>query len=85
MANLSSIARPYALAAFEYARESKQLPAWKAFLESAAAWCEEYDLSLRLLDNPEVLLLQLFDLFQDVLGIATEYRKKKFFVVARAK
>ena len=36
MANLSSIARPYALAAFEYAREKAAIAAWKAFLEAAA-------------------------------------------------
>ncbi len=37
MANLSSIARPYALAAFDYAREQNQIAEWKSFLISAAS------------------------------------------------
>lgn len=34
---LSSIARPYAQAAFEFAKEAAVLPEWKAFLDNAAA------------------------------------------------
>jgi len=37
MAELSTIARPYARAAFEYARDNKQLPLWDEQLATAAA------------------------------------------------
>ena len=37
MAELSTLARPYAKAAFEYARESNALAEWEAQLATAAA------------------------------------------------
>jgi F-type H+-transporting ATPase subunit delta len=66
MANLSSIARPYALAAFEYAREKQQLPAWKSFLETAAFYASQPKIG-ELMTNPELPSAKLFDLFHDLL------------------
>ena len=37
MAELSTLARPYAKAAFEYARDNNALPEWQAQLATAAA------------------------------------------------
>lgn len=67
MANLVHIARPYALAAFECARESEQLPAWKAFLESASIIAKNPSVQ-RLLANPETQSAQLYELFDGVLS-----------------
>jgi F-type H+-transporting ATPase subunit delta len=77
MANLSSIARPYALAAFEYARDHKQLPAWKGFLEAAAAYTQQSEIS-RLLMNPEVQSADIFSLFSDLLAVHLDAERKNF-------
>ena len=66
MANLSSIARPYAQAAFESARKLSDISAWKAFLKSAAEM-SQLPAAAKLLGNPEVNRQQLFELFQSVL------------------
>ncbi len=66
MADLSSIARPYAFAAFEYARDQQQLPAWKIFLE-AAAFIAKQSSVIKLLGNPELSASKSFELFHDVL------------------
>lgn len=67
MANLSSIARPYALAAFEYARLHQQLPAWKNFLETASFIANEKNI-VSLMANPELSSAKLFDLFNGILS-----------------
>lgn len=77
MANLSNIARPYALAAFECAQEKGQLPAWKAFLESASYIAKQPSV-MRVLANPEILSSQLFDLFQGVLTSQLDTERKNF-------
>ncbi len=50
MAELSTIARPYAKAAFEYARDSKQLPQWAEQLATAAAVAADKGLQAALND-----------------------------------
>lgn len=77
MANLSSIARPYALAAFECARDTKQLSEWKAFLESAALITRNDSVAM-LLDNPEISSNKLFGLYQDVLSSQLNPARKNF-------
>ena len=67
MANLSNIARPYALAAFECARDQSQIAEWKGFFASAKIMSREPSV-LRLLANPERTAKELYDLFEDVLG-----------------
>ena len=80
MTNLSSIARPYALAAFEYAREKQQLPAWKAFLE-AASYAAREPAVVKLLTNPEIISSKLYDLFQDVLASMLDNERKNFLLL----
>lgn len=67
MANLASVARPYALAAFEYAKEGRQLPAWKNFLEAASFIARQKEV-VSLVENPELSREKLFSLFQEVLA-----------------
>lgn len=77
MANLSSIARPYALAAFECARDTKQLAEWKAFLEAAAMITRDATVAI-LLNNPEVSSAKIFDLYQGVLSTQLNPARKNF-------
>lgn len=76
MAHLSSIARPYALAAFEYAREKKQLAEWKAFLETASTVARDPDM-IRLLANPE-LASKCLTVFEAVLKPYLDAERKNF-------
>ena len=77
MANFASIARPYALAAFECARDKNQLPAWKGFLASAADVARHASV-VKLLANPEIPTTQLFDLFHEVLASLVNAEQKNF-------
>lgn len=72
-----NIARPYALAAFEYAREQQDIPAWQSFIASAAMIVEDQAVS-RVLGSPEVSSTQLFDLFCDVLAPQLNAERKNF-------
>jgi F-type H+-transporting ATPase subunit delta len=77
MANFLNQARPYALAAFEYARDKQQLPAWKAFLTSAAYVAREA--SVRpLLSNPQMTSAKSLDLFTSVLSDQLDVERKNF-------
>ena len=80
MANLLSVARPYALAAFEYARDHQQLPAWKGFLESAAFYTSQPEIR-RLMTNPELPRAKLFDLFHDLLSNQMDTERKNFLLL----
>lgn len=82
MATISSqkytnIARPYALAAFEYARDQKQLPAWKIFLANAAAIVLQPEVN-KLLSNPEITADKWYDLFSGVLNSQLDVESKNF-------
>lgn len=70
MANLSSIARPYALAAFEIARDKEQLSGWKGFLTFASVISKNKDV-VRLLKNPEFSSANAFDLYSQLLTQVT--------------
>lgn len=83
MANLSSIARPYALAAFECAREKKQLAEWKAFLLAAATVSRQPSVQ-RLLADPERTPDALYSLFEDVLAsVITSEQKNLLMLLAQ--
>jgi F-type H+-transporting ATPase subunit delta len=78
----ANIARPYASAAFEYAREKNDLPAWEAFLTQAAQIILHPDIS-PILSNPNVSDKVWVDLFQDLLGSLLDEKldeKKKHFL-----
>lgn len=80
MANLQSIARPYALAAFESARESQQLLEWKAFLEAASVAAKQPQ-AAKFLDNPEVMSTWQFELFHEVLKPLLDDQRKNFLLL----
>lgn len=77
MANLSSVARPYALAAFEAAYDAKELPQWKTFLDVASRIAKDKTL-LRVLHNPEVRTENLFELFSDILKPYSDEKRLNF-------
>lgn len=77
MANLSSIARPYSLAAFECAREHGDLPGWKVFLE-AASYLVKQSAVVSLLRNPEIPSAKVFDFFHEVLAVELNAERKNF-------
>src|SRR3990167_1557153 len=77
MANLSGIARPYALAAFEHAKATKALPSWQAFL-SAAAIVAEHPVVTVWLNNPKIPAEKLYQLFQGVLSSILDKEKENF-------
>lgn len=79
MANWN-IARPYALAAFEVAKELNQLDAWKAFLESAAHVAKDPRVA-NLLLNPELSAEKSYDLFESVLASQLDTEKKNFLLL----
>lgn len=80
MGNLSSIARPYALAAFEYARGKQQLATWKTFLESAADVARDARVA-KLLANPEISSAKLLELFHGVLAPILDTERKNFLLL----
>lgn len=65
MAELTTIARPYAKAAFEYALEKNALAKWSEMLQLAATIAMDAGVQA-LLTNPRVTGSQLTELFQDV-------------------
>lgn len=69
MAELTTLARPYAKAAFEYARDSKALGEWHAQLQSAAAVAADTRVQA-LLKDPSLSGQQLTTIFADVCGDA---------------
>ncbi|OGT61527.1 MAG: ATP synthase F1 subunit delta [Gammaproteobacteria bacterium RIFCSPHIGHO2_12_FULL_45_12] len=73
----STIARPYALAAFDYAKSKKEIAAWKSFLESAAFMARQTAVQT-LFDNPKVSSAQLFDLFQEILAPLMNVERHNF-------
>lgn len=80
MTNYANIARPYALAAFEYARDKQTLSAWKAFLEAAAYIAKDPTVA-SLLANPEIEASRLGDLFQEVLASIIDAEQKNFLLL----
>ncbi|MDR3490545.1 MAG: F0F1 ATP synthase subunit delta [Gammaproteobacteria bacterium] len=63
---MTTIARPYAAAAFEYAASAKDFSNWNVMLEKAAYIAADASV-MQLLCNPQVSTEQLKDLFCDIL------------------
>lgn len=77
-----NIARPYALAAFQYAQENNaqendSLRSWKSFLEAAARVAND-NAVIKLLANPEIPANKLLDLFTGVLSSITSAAQNNF-------
>lgn len=82
--NYANLARPYALAAFEYAREKQQLSAWKTFLELAGTIAKQKSVR-EVLGNPEVPSQKLFDLFHDILAPQLDSGRNNFLLLVSQK
>jgi F-type H+-transporting ATPase subunit delta len=67
MAELVTIARPYAKAAFKFARENNALAEWAAMLGFAAAVSQDADVKSAL-DNPQLTAEKQADMFISVCG-----------------
>ena len=80
MTPLLHIARPYTAAAFFYARNNQQLPAWKNFLKTAALLAEDTRV-VNLLNNPKISQHQLVDLFHHVLAAIMNPPQKNFLLL----
>lgn len=80
MANLFSIARPYALAAFEVAYDAKELPQWTSFLEAATLVAQNKTVT-PVLNNPEISSQKTFDLFVDILSSLTDEKRRNFLLL----
>ena len=66
MAEIGTIARPYAQAAFDVAKAENNLSGWAAFLENAAQLVGQEQIR-QLAHNPKVAKNQLVSLFEEVL------------------
>jgi F-type H+-transporting ATPase subunit delta len=77
MAELSTLARPYAKAAFEYAREKDALAAWSEQLATAAAVSAAEGMDA-VLDNPSLTDAQQAATLNEVCGDATGAEVKNF-------
>jgi F-type H+-transporting ATPase subunit delta len=78
MAEKATIARPYARAAFGYAREANALAAWSDALTGAAAVVSDARVR-KLIGNPKITTTQLIDFIADVLGGKFDVKVRNFF------
>lgn len=76
----TNVARPYALAAFETAREKRQLSEWKAFLISAANITRDKSLQ-QLLLNPEITSDKFYTLYEEILSPMLNTERKNFLLL----
>lgn len=76
-ANMTTLARPYAVAAFEIALENDTLASWKGMLNNAAQVIQDSQV-VPFLENPRVTAKQLIDLICDVLDPILDMEKKNF-------
>jgi F-type H+-transporting ATPase subunit delta len=72
-----TIARPYALAAFGYAREANDVPAWSAMLGALAAAVSHPDLK-PLIRHPRVSDAQLADILAEILSQLLDQKRSNF-------
>jgi len=75
--NMTTIARPYAVAAFEFALNKNALPAWEAMLETASLLSQDPSVQ-KLLTSPNVTSSQWVSLYCDVLGKQLDAEMKNF-------
>jgi F-type H+-transporting ATPase subunit delta len=80
MAELSTLARPYARAAFEYAREAGQMDQWNEQLATAAAAASDAKLKSALSD-PALTAEQQAKMLTDVCGDALGEHTRNFIAV----
>lgn len=83
MADFSTIARPYARAAFEYAREHKALAGWSENLRVLAAAAEHDEVQPLLGNNPKVTPAMLVELFTGLVKLDEAQRNFVRLLAAR--
>jgi len=83
MAELSTLARPYARAAFEYARDKGQLAQWSAQLAVAAAVAHDEKLAT-ILGSPALTAEQMANTMIDVCGDSLDSDGASFIKVLAA-
>ena len=77
MVELTTLARPYAKAAFEYAREAKDLDGWSSSLAVAAVVSQEVSVAT-LLDSPALTAKQKAAVLSDVCGDELNAKVRSF-------
>jgi F-type H+-transporting ATPase subunit delta len=77
MAELSTIARPYAEAAFRTAKEANALPAWNDLLAEMAAVADRPEMRA-LISDPKVTGEQLYGVFAGVLKSPLDTKAQNF-------
>jgi F-type H+-transporting ATPase subunit delta len=77
MAEKATIARPYAKAAFEYARQQGSFDRWSQVLASASALVRDERVA-KLLTNPKVKSADLVGLIADAAGGALDEHSRNF-------
>src|SRR5262245_5062392 len=77
MAELSTIARPYAEAAFRTAKEGNALPAWNALLAELGAVADRPEMRALMLD-PKVTADQLYGVMAGVLKTPIDQKGQNF-------
>ena len=78
MAERATIARPYARAAFAYARKGNALAAWSEALNAASAVVSDERVR-KLIGNPKISAPQLLDFIADILGGKLDSNVRNFF------
>jgi F-type H+-transporting ATPase subunit delta len=73
----TTIARPYAKAAFEYALAKHELPVWETMLQAAASLTDDKSI-VRMLASPKVSQKELADLFCEILKPMLNAERKNF-------
>lgn len=77
MAELNTLARPYARAAFEFARSAKALASWSTALEVAAAVSQDQKIEV-LLSSPNLTNVSKGAAFTDLLADALDAKQQNF-------
>lgn len=77
MAELSTIARPYAEAAFRTAKEANALPAWNALVTEMGAVADRPEMRA-LMSDPKVTSDQLYGVMAGVLKTAIDQKGQNF-------
>ncbi len=77
MAELSTLARPYAKAAFAFAREHRALPAWSAMLAMAATVAEEPQVAQKI-NTPSLSATDRATLLIELCGDALDQAGRNF-------
>jgi F-type H+-transporting ATPase subunit delta len=83
MAELSTLARPYAKAAFEYARDHNVLAEWSSQLDTCAAVAADVNVRA-VLENPSLTNEQQARTLNDICGDATGAQVKNFISILSA-